>query len=209
MALQQERFEPELGLGCVMALAASAGGLAALSTVLSGLPADLPAALVVVQHLDPRHRSLLSAILSKRSPLHIKQAEDGERLAQGSVYVAPPDLHLLVGSDDHLSLDRTARVHFLRPSADRLFESVAAAYGARAVAVVLSGTGRDGSAGIRAIKERGGVTIAQSPDTAEYDGMPSAAIATGCVDLVLALDQIAPRLVELAVSDTTGKGEAE
>lgn len=183
----------------VVALAASAGGLAALSAVLGELPAALPAALVIVQHLDPRHESLMPQILGRRSRLSVKQAEDGERLEAGTAYLAPPNRHLLVNADGTLTLDHSQPVHFLRPSADRLFESVAQTYGRWAVAVVLSGTGSDGSDGVRAIREHGGVTVAQDPSTAEYNGMPSAAIDTGCVDLVLGLYEIAPRL-ELLVS---------
>ncbi|MEJ2208194.1 MAG: chemotaxis protein CheB [Anaerolineae bacterium] len=208
MVLEHEGGELRPRPVYVVALAASAGGLAALSVVLGGLPASLPAALAVVQHLDPRHESLLAQILSRRSPLHVKQAEDGERLEAATAYVAPPNLHLLVNDDGTLSLDRSPRVHFLRPSADRLFESLAAAYGRRAVAVVLSGTGGDGSDGIRAVRAQGGVTVAQEPATAEYDGMPSAAVATGCVELILALNEIAPRLVELVSRQPVAGGGA-
>lgn len=209
MAQLLEQGEPRPLPLHVVALAASAGGLAALSMVLSGLPADLPAALVVVQHLDPHHESLMPKILERRSALHVKQAEDGEALDHGTVYVAPPNLHLSVNGDDTLSLEQTARIHFLRPSADRLFESVAAVYGSRAVAVVLTGTGKDGSSGIRAVKAGGGVTVAQSPDTAEYPGMPSSAIGTGCVDLILELHEIAPRLIRLIREASRVEGGAE
>ena len=115
----------------------------ALSRVLAGLPADFPVALAVVQHLDPRHRSLMADILSRRTPLQVKQAQAGEPLSPATVYIAPPNRHLLVNSDGTLSLTRSALVHFLHPSADLLFESVAASYQKRAIAVVLTGTGSD------------------------------------------------------------------
>jgi two-component system chemotaxis response regulator CheB len=188
----------------VVALAASAGGLKALSRVLSALPADFPAALVVVQHLDPRHRSLMASILAHRTRLAVKQAEDGDRLEPATAYVAPPNRHLLVNPDGTVSLAQTELVHFLRPSADPLFESVAASVRERAIAVVLTGTGRDGSMGVRAVKKMGGTVIAQDEATSEFFGMPGAAIRTGDVDLVLPLDGIPPALVSLV---TTGAPE--
>jgi two-component system chemotaxis response regulator CheB len=181
----------------VVALAASAGGLAALSRVLSGLPAGFPAALVVVQHLDPRHRSLMADILSRRTSLRVKQAEEGDRLAPATVAIAPPDRHLLVNPDGTLSLSQSELVHFVRPSADLLFESVAASYRGRAIAVVLTGTGTDGAMGVQAIKKMGGTVIVQDERTAEFFGMPAAAIHTGQVDHILPLDEIAPAIITL------------
>jgi two-component system chemotaxis response regulator CheB len=181
----------------VVALAASAGGLNAVSRVLSALPADFPAALVLVQHLDPRHRSLMAEILGRRTPLAVGQAEDGGRLHAGHVAIAPPNRHLLVNQDGTLSLTQTELVHFVRPSADLLFESVAAGFRERAIAVVLSGAGSDGAMGVRAIKKMGGTVIAQDEATSEYFGMPGAAAGTGCVDFILPLDEIAPALVTL------------
>ena len=187
----------------IVALAASAGGLKALSQVLSALPEDFPATLVVVQHLDPRHRSLMAEILSRRTPLLVKQAEEGESLRPATVYIAPPNRHLLVNPDSTLSLSQSELVHFLRPSADLLFESVAASYRQRAIAVVLTGTGSDGAMGVQAIKKMGGTVIAQDETTAEFFGMPSAAIDSGSVDFVLPLNEIPMALVTLVM-----KGDA-
>jgi two-component system chemotaxis response regulator CheB len=181
----------------VVALAASAGGLAALTKVLSELPADFPTPVVVVQHLDPRHRSLIASILGRHCPLWVKEARHGDRLAPGTVYIAPPDHHLLVNADGTLALTRSEPVHYVRPSADLLFESAAAAFAERAVAVVLSGTGSDGGAGVRAVKRAGGTVIAQDKATAEFFGMPATAIETGSVDLILPLGEVAPALVAL------------
>jgi two-component system chemotaxis response regulator CheB len=183
----------------IVAMAASAGGLSALGHVLSRLPADFPAAIVVVQHLDPRHRSLMAEILGKRTTLEVRQAQEGDPVRSGVVYIAPPDHHLLVNGDGTLSLSRSELVHFVRPSADLLFESVAASYQERAIAVVLTGTGSDGNMGIAAIKKLGGTTIAQDEKSAEYSGMPAAAIATKCVDFVLTLDEIAAALITLVM----------
>lgn len=184
----------------VVALAASAGGLAALSHVVAGLPSTFPAALVVVQHLDPRHRSLMADILSRRTTLRVQQARDGDCLAAATVFVAPPDRHLLLNSDGTLSLSQSELVHFVRPSADLLFESMAASYRERAIGVVLSGSGSDGAMGTRAIKKMGGTLIVQNKETAEFFGMPGAAIETGGVDFVLPLNEIPQALVSLVVA---------
>jgi two-component system chemotaxis response regulator CheB len=183
----------------VVAMTASAGGLNALSEVLAPLPADFLAAIVLVQHLDPRHRSLMAEILGRRTSLEVRQAADGDRIRAGGVWVAPPDHHLLVNGDATLSLTRTELVHFVRPSADLMFESMAAGHGDRAIAVVLTGTGVDGEMGVRAVKKRGGTVIAQDRETSEYFGMPGASIKTGCVDFILPLAEIARALITLVM----------
>jgi two-component system, chemotaxis family, protein-glutamate methylesterase/glutaminase len=188
----------------IVALAASAGGLSALSRVLGALPDGFPAIMVVVQHLDPRHRSLMADILSRRTPLQVKQAEDGDRLKPATIYIAPPNRHLLVNKNKTLSLSQSELVHFVRPSADLLFESVAASFQERAIAVVLTGTGSDGNMGVKAIKQMGGTVIAQDEKTSEFFGMPGAAIATGSVDFILPLEEIPVALISLVM-----KGEGE
>jgi two-component system chemotaxis response regulator CheB len=185
----------------VVALASSAGGIAALSEILSSLPGDFPAAIVVVQHLDPRHRSLMADILRRRTALEVAQAAEGDHVRPGTVFIAPPDRHLLVNPDGTLSLSQSELVHFVRPSADLLFESVAASYRRRAIAVVLTGTGSDGSMGIGAIKKMGGTVIAQDKASAEFDGMPAAAIRSGNADFILPLEEIAPALVTLVMKE--------
>jgi len=181
----------------VVALAASAGGLAALSRVLSTLPAGFAAPILVVQHVDPNHRSWMVEILTRRTQLRVIQVCGRERLAAGTVFLAPPGHHLLVAADGELSLSDTARVHFVRPSADVLFTSLAESWDAGAIAVVLSGTGRDGADGVCAVKSRGGTVIVQDEASAEFFGMPDAAIRTGTADQILPLDAIAAALVEL------------
>ena len=181
----------------VIAIATSAGGLKALSQVLAALPADFAPAIVVVQHLDPRHRSLMADILSRRSALPVKQAEEGDKLRPGTVFIAPPNRHLLVNPDGSLTLTQTELVHFVRPSADLLFESVAGSFKDRAIAVVLTGTGSDGAMGVKAIKKMGGTVLAQDEASAEFFGMPNAAIQTGCVDFILSLSEIPAALITL------------
>lgn len=180
----------------VVGMAASAGGLSALSTVLKELQSDFPAPVLVVQHLDPRHRSVMAEILDRRIPLEVKEARAGDRLEPGQVFVAPPNHHLLVNSDGVLELTETELVHFVRPSADLLFESLAAGFRQRAIAVILSGTGSDGAMGAKAVKQMGGTVIAQD-EAAEFSGMPQAAIDTGSVDFVLSLAEIPGALVSL------------
>jgi len=187
----------------VVALAASAGGLTALSEVLTSLPSDFSASVLVVQHLDPRHRSLMASILSRRTALKVKEAENSEHITFGTVYVAPPNRHLLVTPGGSISLSESELVHFVRPSADLLFESVAACYKERAICVVLTGTGSDGSMGVQAIKKMGGTVIVQDEKSSEFFGMPSAAIQTGHVDFVLPLVEIAPALVTLVMKGET------
>ncbi len=188
---------PFQGAFDVVAIASSAGGLNALGQILAVLPADFGAAVVIVQHLHPRYPSLLDTILARQTALKIKQAAPGDCLAPGKAFIAPPDHHLLVNGDGSLSLTQTELVHFVRPSADLLFESVAASFRTRAIAVVLTGAGIDGEMGVRAIKKMGGLVIAQSAESSEFNGMPNAAIATGSVDLILPLHQIAPELIRL------------
>jgi two-component system chemotaxis response regulator CheB len=172
----------------VVALAASAGGVRALLTLVASLPAGLPAALVLVQHLDPKHRS---------PRLPVGEATDGQVLRAGALVIAPPDRHLLVQAGLVLRLTSTSLVSCVRPAADVLFASVAAVCARRALAVVLTGSGHDGTAGVRAIKQAGGWVIIQDPASAEFPSMPLAALRTGCVDRVLPLAQIGHEIVRL------------
>jgi two-component system chemotaxis response regulator CheB len=189
----------------IVAMGASAGGLNALNQVLRVLPKSFPCSIVVVQHLAPRHKSWIADLLGRSCQLKVKQAEHGEILLPGRVYTAPPDEHLLVGPGK-VQLAHTQLVRFSRPSIDLLFESVAGMYGSRSIGVILSGSGKDGTEGIRTIKESGGITMAQAPETAEFAPMPQAAIETGCVDFVLGLEEIGAKLTELCCRLTGSNG---
>ena len=180
----------------VVAVGASAGGLHALTETFRRLPQSFPCSVVVVQHLSPRHKSLMPELLARSSNLQVKAAQHGEIMLPGWAYLAPPDEHLLVGPGK-LQLAHSQLVHFSRPSIDLLFESVAGTYGSRCIGVILSGSGRDGAAGLRTIKEAGGTTLAQSPDDAEFPSMPEAALETGCVDFTLPLREIGLTLIQL------------
>jgi two-component system chemotaxis response regulator CheB len=165
------------------------------------LPPDFYIPVVIVQHLDPRHKSLMAQIMQRHCKLRVKEAVNDEDIDPYVVYFAPPNKHMLV-HDGKISLTSTAFVHFSRPSVDLLFESVAAIYADHAIGIILSGTGRDGAMGIKAIKEKGGTTIAQDERTSEHWGMPEAAIATGMVDLVLPIQEIAPAIIALIKENT-------
>jgi two-component system chemotaxis response regulator CheB len=179
----------------VVALAASAGGLRAISRILSDLPADLPAAILVVQHLDPRHVSYMAQILARQTELGVKQAATHDEISCGTVYVAPPNRHLLVNACHRIELSDAELVHFVRPSADLLFDSVAATFREHAIGVVLSGSGVDGSIGVKAIKQMHGTVLVQK--SAEFDGMPNAAIQSGSADQLLDLKDIPDAIMTL------------
>jgi two-component system chemotaxis response regulator CheB len=187
----------------VIAMAASVGGLNALSVILGGLPASFPAAIAIVMHLSPEHKSILAEILNSRTHLAVKQAHTGDVLNRGSVFVAPPNHHLSVVQDGRLKLSSSAaeKIHFARPSAEPLFASVAETYKSRAIAVVLTGGDGDGSFGVQIIKERGGTVIAQDRPTSQDFSMPETSIKTGDVDFILPLNAIAPKLIELVGVD--------
>ncbi|MEH2338144.1 chemotaxis protein CheB [Nostoc sp.] len=185
----------------IVAIAASAGGLNALIKVLSTVPAEFTAAIAIVQHLAPQHPSLMAEILNRRTAITVKQAEEGDWLTPGTAYIAPPNHHLLVNREGTLSLSQSESVRFLRPSADLLFESIAPIYKNRAIALVLTGTGSDGTIGVKAIKKMGGTVIVQDVKTAEFSGMPSAAIQAGNVDFILPLNEISSTLVTLVMGE--------
>jgi two-component system chemotaxis response regulator CheB len=191
----------------VIAMAASVGGLKALSVILGDLPADFPAAIVIVMHVSPDHESMLAEILNWRTHLVVKQAKTGDKLCDSSVFVAPPNHHLFVlksGSLD-LSSATSEKVHHARPSAEPLFASVADIYKKNAIAVVLTGGDGDGSIGVQIIKEKGGMVIAQDRPTSQDFSMPETSIKTGDVDFILPLKEIAPKLIEL-VAQATNNG---
>lgn len=183
----------------LIAICASTGGVDALTQVLSALPVDFPAAIAIVQHISPHYPSMMADILSRCTQLQVKIADAKDVLRPGTVYIAPSEQHLLVNSDNSLCLSRSELVHYVRPSADLLFESVAASFKQRAIATVLTGMGSDGAMGVRAIKQMGGKVIAQDRTTSEFFAMPEAAINTGHVDLVVPLNEIALKLIDLVM----------
>jgi two-component system chemotaxis response regulator CheB len=183
----------------VVVVGASAGGVHALTELVGGLPLDLPAAVLVVLHVPSTGTSTLPAILSRVGGLPATHAEDGERIEQAHIYVAPPDFHLGL-QNGTIRLTRGPRENGHRPAIDTLFRAAALAYGPKVIGVVLSGALDDGALGARAIKAVGGTTIVQSPEDAIYPDMPRSAIALDDPDHVAPVAEIARLLAELAGS---------
>ena len=180
----------------IIGLGASAGGLEAFSELLRALPDTTGLAFVIVQHLSPDHESMLPELLQEAASISVKQAVDGTVPEADHAYVIPPDVMMTLESD-RLSLQQRMHDGQRNLPVDAFFQSLAEARGNRAVGVVLSGTGSDGTAGLLDIRAAGGVTIAQSPETARYDGMPRSAVAANVVDLVLGPEEIAQELVRI------------
>jgi two-component system CheB/CheR fusion protein len=177
----------------VVAIGASAGGLDACRTFLSALPRAPGIAFILVQHLDPNHESMMVDLLSGDTTMTVQQAAEGTVIQSDHLYIIPPGTYLSVVGG-HLHLSQPLARHGARLPFDFLLHSLAEEYGARAICIVLSGTGADGSLGLKSIKEKCGLVIAQDPAEATYEGMPRNAILTGSVDVVLPVAQIPPML---------------
>ena len=185
--------EPEGERLCIVGIGASAGGLEAIREMLAGAEADNNLAYVVVQHLDPNHDSLLAELLSRYTDLPVRQVSGGETVRAGHVYIIPPGSGLSM-TNGALNLTAFRQPRGLRRPIDDFFERLALDQGRFAACVILSGTGADGSAGLRAIKEHGGLCIVQDPSTAKYDGMPTSAQNTGLVDFVRRPSEMVPAI---------------
>jgi two-component system CheB/CheR fusion protein len=186
----------------VVGLGASAGGLEAFQTFLTAAPADTGLAYVLVQHLDPNHESMLAELLGRRTDMPVQQVADGQAIEPNNVYLIPPNASLRI-ENAKLKLGNFSEPRGFRRPIDDFFRSLAMDQGANAACVVLSGTGGDGSEGLRAVKEAGGLTVVQEPQTAKYDGMPNSAVSTGLVDKVLEVSAM-----PLAIRDYFDRGQA-
>ena len=182
----------------IVVIGTSAGGLKALEKILGGLPVGFPLPIVAVQHRS-RESDALAAVIRSLVSLPVVEAEDKEPITTPNVYIAPPDYHLLL-EPGGLALSTDEPVSFSRPSIDVLFESAADAYGPAVLAVLLTGANQDGTRGLARVRAVGGATIAQDPRTAESPEMPATAIASGVVDRVLPLGEIAAELVRRSLS---------
>lgn len=180
----QKVFRPS-----VVGVGASAGGLEALSQMVAGLPDDLGCAYVIAQHMSPNHRSMMAEILGRETKLPVSELVDGDTPQPNCIYIVPPG-HNLVFRDGRFHLLTPSPEVSPKPSVNLLFQSIAECFDENAVAIVLSGTGSDGTVGLRAVKAAGGVTFAQSPESAKYDGMPHSAIDSGVVDHIVTPDRI-------------------
>ncbi len=171
-------------------IGASAGGVDALTQVLPALPTTLRLSVMVVLHLPRERPSILAALIGARCAVPVREAEDKEPVAVGTIYVAPPDYHLLVDDGPSLALSFDEPVNYSRPSIDALFESAADVYGERLAGVILTGANQDGARGLDAVRRAGGLTVVQDPATAFVDAMPRAALDAGPADFVLTLPQL-------------------
>jgi two-component system, chemotaxis family, CheB/CheR fusion protein len=181
----------------VVGIGASAGGLVALKAFFAQVPADSGLAFVVVVHLSADHESHLDAVLQPHVKMPVQQVRDTPLLEPNRVYLIPPNANLET-IDTHLRLSRLEPQRRDRAPVDHFFRTLARTHDGHAIGVILSGTGSDGALGVKEIKERGGLTIAQVPNEAEYDGMPQSAIATGLVDLVLPVAKIPEAVLRFA-----------
>lgn len=180
----------------IIGIGASAGGLEALQDFLSNLPTNLSnVAIIIAQHMSPTHKSMLVQLLSRETRLQVSEALHGEVIEENKVYITPPDKDIAIVGDA-IELRKTIMPTGPKPCVDVLFNSMASSMGTRSIGVILSGTGTDGAAGMKALKEAGAITIAQEPQTAKYNGMPLAAIETGAVDMVLPPDKMGEEIRE-------------
>lgn len=174
----------------------SSGGLNALLTILPALPANFNMPVIVVQHIGANSDSFWVEAINKKCALTVKEADEKEKALPGFVYVAPPNYHLLVERDETFTLTIDERVNYARPSIDVLFETACVAYGGNLIGVILTGANNDGAAGLLCIKKRGGLTIAQDPETAEASYMPASAIKLNAATHILPLKEIVDLLIQ-------------
>jgi two-component system, chemotaxis family, protein-glutamate methylesterase/glutaminase len=189
-------------------LGVSAGGMHALKTILSALPATFSLAIAIVQHTSAQSDGFLVEHLNRCSTIRVKEAEDKEVLSRGTAYLAPAGYHLLIEPDKSFSLSVDDKVNFSRPSIDLLFESAAEAFGEALIGVVLTGANADGALGLKAVKRHGGLAVVQNPATAESSRMPQAAIDATSVDHIVDLERIALLLRRLSNGEPRGTGMA-
>ncbi|MBI1288632.1 MAG: chemotaxis protein CheB [Flavobacteriales bacterium] len=178
-------------------LGASAGGMAVVKNLVTSLPKDFSMALLIVQHIGDTSDGIWAQLLNDKSQVFVKEADEKESVKEGTVYLAPANYHLLVEPDHTLTLTVDERVNYARPSIDVLFETAAEAYGKHLIGIVCTGGNFDGAKGLAYIKEKGGLTIVQDPETAETPAMPKAALQATEVDHVLNMQDITELLLQI------------
>ena len=181
----------------LVVIGASAGGIAALERILPGLHSDFPAAILIVLHISPHSTGLLPDVLRKAVSLPVSNAEHGEPIRHGHIYVAPPDRHLLAGPDRKIQIGHGPKENRFRPAVDPLFRSAALNYGAGVIGIILSGGLDDGTSGLCAVKQAGGITIVQDPNDAEAGSMPFNAMRHVAIDYCLTAAKIGEALPKL------------
>lgn len=175
----------------------SQGGMAALTRLLPGLPQDYSIPVIIVQHVHPSQGESSTKYYDERCALAVKEADDKESIQSGHIYFAAPNYHLLIEKEKIFSLSIDNKVNYARPSIDVLFESAADTYSSDLVGIILTGANNDGAHGLDKIKQKGGLTIVQDPETAESSSMPQAAIDVVGADYVMSLEEIKNLLIEL------------
>jgi two-component system chemotaxis response regulator CheB len=198
---------PDVAHRDIIVVGASAGGVEVLLQLTAGLPRDLDAAVLIVLHMAPSSPSVLPGLLQRGCPLPVVFPADGEALQRGRVYVAPPDRHLVV-EPGRVRLTRAPRENHSRPAIDPLFRSAALAYGRRVIGTILSGRLDDGTAGLWAVKDRGGTAVVQDPDDAQHPDMPRNALQYTAADHIVRADELAPLLVRLTREPLPGVSDA-
>jgi two-component system, chemotaxis family, CheB/CheR fusion protein len=189
------KVDDDLNPSHIVGIGASAGGLEALETLFKFMPPDSGVAIVVIQHLSPDHKSLMAELLSKRTSMQVHRVEDGMRVERNCVYLIPPNRNLRLFHGRLLLSEQDRDSRGINLPIDIFFRSLAEDQGAKAIAIVLSGTGSDGSSGIRAVKEELGMVMVQTEESAAFDGMPRSALATGLVDFTLPPEEMPDQLL--------------
>lgn len=179
----------------LVAIGGSAGSLEVILQLVSALPVNSGASFIIIVHRKYDTDSILESLLSSRTSMEVREVEDKESLLPNSIYIAPPDYHLLLENENLFSLDTSEKIHFSRPSIDVTFQSVADTFGAGTIGILLSGANADGAAGLERIKKAGGLTIVQDPQTADMPFMPQQAINRNIVDRIVRAEAL-PALVK-------------
>ncbi len=184
----------------IVGIGISTGGPPSLRTIFKKFPGDYPVPITVVQHMPPGFTRALAERLDKISKLHVKEAENGEKLEKHTVYIAPGDYHMEI-RNERVVLKKGERIWGQRPAADPLFFSIAEEFGKFSLGVIMTGMGRDGASGLKRIKEMGGRTIAQNKETCVVFGMPRVAIEEGSVDLIVPLEEIPEAIIKMSAKE--------
>jgi two-component system, chemotaxis family, protein-glutamate methylesterase/glutaminase len=182
----------------IVVIGASRGGVEALKGIVAALPPSLQSALLIVLHISPTLASQLPDILSRAGAVPAEHGRDGTRIERGRIYVAPPDHHMTVGPIGFIRLDQGPKEHHTRPAADPLCRSAASVYGSRVIGIILTGGGSDGTQGLIAIEQAGGLAIVQDPDDARDPSMPRSALLHDNPDLCLPLSEIPGVIIRLS-----------
>ena len=193
----------------LIVLAASSDGIKAISAIVSALPKDFPAAVIVLQHRSAAGADMLKSILRMRAAMPVESVGHGQPVEAGRIYIVRPDLHLTIDDHRRFKYFNGTRIKHVRSSADPLLQGAAEAFAARLIAVILTGRGDDAADGIVHVRAHGGLVIAQDPATIDFGQMPGAAIATGRVNAVLPLEEIAPRLIAVVRQDGAARAALE